>query len=306
MLDFFHLPNAQGGAETFTFVGRAPSTAVGAIMWQKPRGKSMVNILLVGSGGDGGAGAIGAVSTAAGGGGGGSGAQTRLTMPLELLPDVLYLHLTSIAAQNFSWISVIPETTYNVGQNVLIAARNGQNGGNASGATAGTFGGAAAIATSSDMLLGWPYATAIGGAQGSAGSATASPANLALPTTGVCVSGGAGGAGLGAAGSAGSAGGAIVGSGIIPTRAGGAAPASSTSPPGSGLNGYKFPNAFVFLSGTGGGSTHGSATGGGLVQSSGGDGAPGCGGGGSGGALTGSAAGSPGKGGPSFCIITCW
>lgn len=306
MLDFFHLPNAQGGAETFTFVGRAPSTAVGAIMWQKPRGKSMVNILLVGSGGDGGNGVIGAVSTAAGGGGGGGGGMTRLTMPLELLPDVLYLHLNSITAQNFSWISVIPETTYNVGQNVLIASRNGGNGGNASGATGGTAGGAAAVTTASDMILGWPYATALGGSQGSAGGTIAAPANLGLPTTGAFVLGGAGGAGLGNAGSAGSAGGAINGSGIIPARAGGAAPASSTSPPGSGLNGYKLPNAFVFLAGTGGGSTAGNATGGGLVQSSGGNGAPGCGGGGSGGALTGSTPGSPGRGGPAFCIITCW
>jgi hypothetical protein len=61
-----------------------------------------------------------------------------------------------------------------------------------------------------------------------------------------------------------------------------------------------------FYGGMGGGSTYATATGAGLVQSNGGNGAPGCGGGGTGGALTGSTAGIIGLGGPSFAIITCW
>ena len=58
--------------------------------------------------------------------------------------------------------------------------------------------------------------------------------------------------------------------------------------------------------GTGGASTHGTATGAGLVQSNGGVGAPGCGGGGQGSALTGSTAGIVGWGGLAYAILTCW
>lgn len=62
----------------------------------------------------------------------------------------------------------------------------------------------------------------------------------------------------------------------------------------------------MYCGGTGGGSTHGSATGAGLVGARGGAGGRGCGGGGGGGALTGSSQGMFGLGGPGQVIIVSW
>jgi hypothetical protein len=110
-----------------------------------------------------------------------------------------------------------------------------------------------------------------------------------------------------AAATAGSNGGPLNTAGVFPALNGGFGSGSATTPAASGASGFRpIANLMYFYGGTGGASTHGSATGGGLVQSNGGDGAYGCGGGGSGAALTGSTPGVVGKGGPAFCIITCW
>lgn len=118
---------------------------------------------------------------------------------------------------------------------------------------------------------------------------------------------GTGGAGLGAAGVAGTAGGAFTVAGQFPPHLGGAGGSAATTPPQNGTGGYEpIPRLFYGYGGTGGGSTHGTATGAGLVQASGGNGAVGCGGGGMGGALTASAAGQVGQGGVAWCCIVCW
>jgi hypothetical protein len=302
LFDLNHVPGPNGAAQVYSFVGQTSSTIFTA--WSKPRGKSMIDILLVGAGTNGGAGAIGANSTAAGGGGGGSGGQTRLTMPLHLLPDTLYI-VVSTGTASVARVSISPTTTAN--DQLMVANAGASAGGAAAGATAGAAGAAGAIATAATMPLGWAYSTALAGQAGIIGGTTVAGGALTLPLTGLLVSGGTGGGGLPAAAAAGTNGGLITAAGSFLGLTGGIGAGAATTPAGSGVGGFRpIPNMPYGYGGTGGGSTHGSATGAGLVQSSGGNGAPGCGGGGTGGALTGSTAGVVGQGGPAFCIITVW
>jgi hypothetical protein len=302
LFDLNHVPGPNGAAQVYSFVGQ--TTSLNFTAWSKPRGKSMIDILLVGSGAPGGSGAIGANSTAAGGGGGGSGGQTRLTMPLHLLPDTLYISVP-IGFNTIARVSISPTTTAN--DQLMVANAPASAGGNAAGATAGAAGVAGAIATVATMPLGWAFATALAGQAGIIGGTTVAGGAITLPLTGLLVTGGTGGGGLPAAATTGTNGGSITPAGSFLGLFPGLGAAAATTPAGSGVGGYRpIPNMPYGYGGTGGGSTHGSATGAGLVQSSGGNGAPGCGGGGSGGALTGSTAGVVGQGGPAFCIITVW
>lgn len=307
MLDLSHLVPNTGNAIVQTFIGTSLASGNDWQVWNKPRGKTMIDILLVGKGGNGGAGVIGGVSTAAGGGGGGSGTQTRVTMPLALLPDQLILSLAGITntnnVQSYIWFT----GASGVANHVVAHAAAGGNGGNASGATAGAAGVAGVTTNAAAMPIGWMFATVIAGQSGIIGGTTGASTGLTIPQTGLLVTGGTGGAGLGASGSTGSTAGGITGIGALPTIAGSVGGSSATTPPQVGSSGFQpLAKTLLLYGGTGGGSTHGSATTTGLVQASGGNGAPGCGGGGSGGALTGSTAGTVGLGGPAFCIITCW
>jgi hypothetical protein len=129
---------------------------------------------------------------------------------------------------------------------------------------------------------------------------------LALPVTGLFVTGGTGGGACPTTVGAGTAGGARTGAGVFPSVVGGTL-GTLTTPPGNGGAGFKpIANLLYHYGGIGGGGVGSNATGAGLVQSRGGNGMPGCGGGGMGGAFTGSTAGAVGLGGPAFCIITCW
>lgn len=315
MLDLSFLPQS-GNADVQTFMGLG-SVATNGEMWHtwiKPRGKSMCHILLVGKGGNGGNGAVGANSTAAGGGGGGSGSMLTMTLPMWAIPDRLYLSLagsgTLTAAT--SYITTSLKLTAGAGApataDTFAIAPGGGNGGNASGATAGAAGAAGAIPTVTNMLLGWVWSdTALAGQAGIIGGVAVAGGALALPTTGLLVTGGTGGGGLPAAAAVGTAGGAITGAGAFPTSAGGVGGSAATTPAGVGNPGTA-PLAGVFMcyGGTGGGSSHGSASGAGLFGGNGAPGAPGCGGGGGGGCLTAGTAGVGGRGGPAFCIITSW
>ena len=306
MLDLGHLPLKTGASEVYYFEGNSSTAAGSWVTWTKPRGKSMINIVIVGKGGSGGTGVIGANSTAAGGGGGGSGGQTNVTMPLALLPDIIFLSLAGISATTTlaSYVSIAPNA---VGNNVIALANGGGNGGNAAGATAGAAGAAAGVATSLNMAFGFNFAQVLAGQPGIIGGTTGTSTAVVIGTSGLMVTGGSGGAGLGTAGTAGAAAGGLTGAGVFPSITGSAGGSTATTPPGNGSSGFRPVQNMLFgLGGTGGGATHGTATGAGLVQSSGGNGAPGCGGGGMGGALTGSTAGVVGQGGPAFCIITVW
>lgn len=318
VLDLSHLPTR---AQTFTYFSTATPAASGSNgtvstqVWQKPRGISWVFILLVGAGGNGGSGAIGANSTAAGGGGGGSGAQGTVLIPAIHIPDTLIINLRSANG------STSAPTNASAGNNVatpegnfILYAVGGAAGGNAAGATAGAAGAAGIIGTGLNLPnigMGFPI-TQLVGQVGIIGGVAVAGGALTTPNTGLRVTGGTGGGGLPAAAAVGTNGGAITNSEFpaMQNPAGGVGASVATNPAGFGTSGIMFPFAqgltWFSFGGTGGGSTHGTATGGGLVQSNGGDGAPGCGGGGTGGALTGSTAGVVGKGGPAFCIITCW
>jgi hypothetical protein len=317
MLDLSHIPTEYGASDIQTFVGKSDAITNGVMWetWLKPRGKSMCSILLIGNGANGGTGVVGANSVSAGGGGGGSGAMTSITIPIALIPDQLYISLNSggnAASGLANYVCIAPPLTAGGGapiaNNTLVIAGGGGRGGNGAAAVAGAAGSAGAIATLATMPLGWQWANiALAGQAGIIGGTTVAGGPLTLPLTGLIVTGGTGGAGLGAAAAAGTAGGTITGVGVFPTIAGGLGTAVATTPPGSGTPGcVPIPKLGYWMGGTGGGSTHGTATTTGLVQSSGGDGARGCGGGGMGGALTGSTVGIVGKGGPAFCIITCW
>ena len=317
MLDFGYIPTNTGAADVQFFIGAAQADGTDWQTWIKPRGKTMIDIVLVGKGGNGGTGAI--INTGGGGGGGGgSGAQSRLRMPLHLLPDVLFLSLLGqgSSASGSSHICVIPPIsgTTIVATNVLVLARNGSTGTNV-GVTAtggaGGSGGPQTIAGSMPLGAAFMNALNLAGQTGTAGgdgtgAGTAGVA-LTLPVTGLLVTGGTGGGGCPAtAALPGQPGGAFTSLGFVPAHLGGTA-GTGTTPPSSGTGGYRpFPNLGYWLGGTGGGATGSNSTGAGLVQAQGGDGAPGCGGGGGGAAFTGSVAGRVGLGGPAFCIITCW
>ena len=157
MLDLGHIPVSTGAAIVQRYVGSNPAQGQDWITWLKPRGKTMIDILLIGKGGNGGTGVIGANSIAAGGGGGASGAQTRLTMPLALLPDILYISLAGrgTTSSQASYISIVPKLTAGAGppavNDTLMIANGGANGGNGVGATAGAGGAGGTIGTAAAM-----------------------------------------------------------------------------------------------------------------------------------------------------------
>ena len=308
MLDFFHTPSAVTG-DRQTFGPTSSATGVGWATWNKPRGCTMVTFYVVGAGGGGGNGVAGANSAAAGGGGGGSGGQTVATVPAVFLPDTLFVSVGvgSNAGGVESRVAISPIGT--VANNCVIRAAPGAVGGNASGATAGAAGAAGAISNIASMpLAGMGSFQFLAGQAGIIGGTTVAGAALTIPATGLCVTGGTGGGGLPAAFAAGTAGGSFTVAGIFPPHAGGLAQATATLPGNNGSNGMDrvIRGLEYSYGGTGGGSSHGSATGAGLFGGNGGKGGIGSGGGGGGGCLTGGVAGIGGRGGDGQVCIICW
>ena len=312
MLDFGHIPTDTGATDVQFFIGTAQAVGTDWQTWIKPRGKTMIDIYLAGKGGNGGTGVIGAAG--GGGGGGGSGAQTRLTMPLALIPDVLFLNLIGQGSATgvASVISVVPPIsgTTIVAQNTLAIAGGGGAGGNAATTTGGTAGSAGAAGNAATMLLGFGWGSSIVGSLGTVGGSGLTTGTvglpLTLPVTGLLLTGGTGGGACPTTVGAGTAGGLMTGLGFVPTIAGGVG-GTGTTPPTHGNGGYQPMNKLGYrLGGTGGGASGSNSSGAGLFPGSGAGGALGCGGGGSGGGFTGSTPGVVGLGGASFCIITCW
>lgn len=310
MIDYSHLiSNPQ--VDIKSYFGGSVTAGLSYYEWQKPRGKTMAYILLAGQGGGGGTGVIGANSVSAGGAGGGCAATSRLIVPLMFLPDTLYVSCGyGVAGVGIaSYVSIRPNTTTN---HLVLHATGGNVGGNASAGTGGTVGTAATASTLATAPLGsWGVALYLAGLTGIAGGAAIAGGALTLPTTGQFLTGGTGGGGLPAAAATGTNGGSFTvpaAPSPFPAQGGGIGSATATVPADNGRAGFKIGvgNTLYFYGGTGAASTHGTATGGGLVQGSGGEGGPGCGGGGMGGALTASAAGVQSKGGPGFCYIICW
>ena len=105
MLDIFHTSdNINVNQQIFYATG-------GWQTWIKTRGKSMINITVIGGGGGGGAGTVGAAAatTRTGGGGGGSGAVVQATGPLLVLPDILYVQAGAGGVGGIGCTSVITE-----------------------------------------------------------------------------------------------------------------------------------------------------------------------------------------------------
>lgn len=299
-------------ADVQVFLPNSPSSTTGWAKWRKRPGVSMVTIFMLGGGGSGGNGVVGANSTAAGGGGGGSGGQSTLTIAADLLPSVLYVNagVGGIAPAGAGQASRVSLSSTTTSSHQVLTANGGSGGGNAAGATAGAAGGAASAQnTGNNPMCVAGHTTFLAGQAGIIGGTTVAGGSGSQPTNGLRCMGGTGGGGLPAAGVAGTAGGGIPSSDPIllgqPASAGGS---TATTPPTHGSNGYcTLPPYGFFIGGTGGGSTHGTATGAGLVGAPGGAGGIGCGGGGGGGALTGSTATNlGGRGGDGIVIIVAW
>lgn len=272
----------------------------------------MCQIFMLGAGGAGGTGVVGANSTAGGGGGGGSGAQVIINIPLAFLPDQIYISVPfgKAGAGADTYVCTFPDITTSV-QTIIGYAAGGAAGSNASGGTGGGGGTAGAVSIAAQMPFGWSFASVLAGQAGTSGGNTSTGSNLTIPTTGLHCTGGTGAGGLSSAGVAGQSGGNFTQPGTQlphPLQSGGAGSGTATNPAANGSHGYMLPGGagLFFYGGTGAASTHGTATGAGLAQGSGGDGGFGCGGGGMGGALTASTAGAVGKGGNGLVIITCW
>lgn len=179
MLDTFNTPTPQG-ANYQEFYGGGTTCD-----WVKPRGASMVRMMLIGGGGGGGIG-----STSVGGGGGGSGAVTSWIGPAIFIPDILRITVGvgGTSGVNATASSVIYQAKDGTGYTLLTA-----NGG-ASGTTVVTAGaGGTAMVGSSFSASG--IFTSIAGQAGANGGSTAGGLNITeSPTT--FLSGGSGGAGI--------------------------------------------------------------------------------------------------------------
>ena len=203
MLDVFGTPSPQS-ANYQEFYGGGSTTLVPSVRdWVKPRGASMVRMLLIGAGGGGRAG-----STINGGAGGGSGAITEWVGPAIFIPDVLRVSIGSGGASAISGgaTSIVYQAKDGTGYTLLTASGGTGTGGAAS---ANNYFGASGIFSSIAGQSGAAQATAItastttflsggAGGAGAAGSVGSSVAcNYGYPTiTGGALLGGAGGDGF--------------------------------------------------------------------------------------------------------------
>lgn len=266
MLDTFGFPTPQGANYQEFYGGGTSASAYRS--WTKPRGASMVRMLLIGAGG---AGADG--TTSAGGIGGGSGAITQWVGPAIFIPDQLRVYIGKGGPSNGS-AGLATFISYQAkdgsGYTLLTANRStGQVGGTAA---TNNFFGASGIFSST---------------AGPDGAATAG-ASITASTT-IFLSGGAGGGGTTT-----TAGGNVACNYGYPTISGGAGTTG-----GNGANGFFLTQPIMIgAGGAGGGGNTGGA--GGI----GGRGGIGCGGGGGGRGST--AGGTGGQGGDGAVFIWSW
>ena len=203
MLDFSHIPNVANGAEALFL------NALGANDWQsiiKPRGKSHMEAILIGSGAGGAGGFSAAAATARGGsGGGGSGSITKIIIPTFHLPDLFFANigpggLGGIAgsagvagAQTF--LSIQPNSTR---ANLIAQSANtvASGGGVGSASVVGSAGSAAtaAVLASSGPFSCFGHFVSFAGIAGGTGGATAGGTGAAVAWgNGLPICGGAGG-----------------------------------------------------------------------------------------------------------------
>lgn len=275
--------------------------------WMKPRGKAMMNIICIGGGGGGGGGFTAVAAAARGGGGsGGSSAVSRVTIPLHLVPDVLFVQVGAGGAGGAAGATGGNGTLSRVDIKTGAAAVPSNciaysgaaaavGGGGGTGAAAGAAGTAGTIGVIASMpLAGLGHFDLIAGQVGVAGGVQTGAVGVAqvIPVTSVITTGGSGGAGVTAADFAGGLWTAITDSWLSEQR-----PATPAAGSNNGSGGFAIWKPLFFFGGTGGSSSNAG------VGGFGGNGSYGCGGGGGGGGTTG---GSGGAGGSGLVIITCW
>lgn len=298
MLDFNHLITRPGvDVQVFTL----PSTVTNLQWhtWNRPRGTAFSQMLAIGGGGGGGGGFTrSAGSAGGGGGGGGSSGHAQLAIPLELLPDMLYIQValggagvsTGTAATGLvSYISFFPIQSAafnNILASTLVSGGGGSAGTISAAGTGGGIGTATTVATG-NPLAGLGIWNSTVGHAGTAGGAQTGAAGVSInfPAIGLLTMGGTGGGGTTSADFAGGSIAALTNSllsDIRPDRA------QAGSNPGSG--GFNVMKPFFSFPGMGGGSSN---TG---VGGRGGDGFYGSGGGGGGAGTTGGRGGDGGNG----------
>lgn len=271
-------------------------------VWNRPRGKSMCSMIVIGSGAGGGGGMTGASGTVRGGGaGGGSGAIARCIIPIYFLPDLMYVQVgvggaggaATVAgtAGQRSYISAAPNTT---AANIVMQSGAAAATGGAAGSTGGsaTAGAAETVSTVTLCILAQAgVLTFIAGKIGAIGGVVGGGvgASNTLQTSSF-LNGGAGG-GTTPAANTDFAGGTQTGAGIFPTIAGGVSGGATHASGGMLLR-----SPFMSYGGAGGGTSQ-------TTAGNGGAGAIGSGGGGGGGGVTG---GSGGRGGDGLVIIQSW
>lgn len=308
MQDIFGFASGRRGF-TQQYWGNSVASGAGWMIWTKPRGITMVSIVLCGSGSGGGGGAGATAGSAKGGGGGGaSGAWAFGLWDAFFVPDTLYVSVspgspggaggsagngTGSVGGVSSFVGVYPNTAAN---NVFLTAAGAGAAGAGTTAAGGTgaTGGAAGAAPNcvfSHMAFLRSFLAGVSGSNGGAHTGAAG-SNLAVGTV-IQSTGGAGGGGSQSADFSGGNINAVANTPFV-AIAGGAAGANN------GGNGYRFGKVPLFYGGSGGGASN-SATGGagGSASSS-----PGAGGGGGGGGTT--VGGRGGDGGPGLVIISCW
>lgn len=311
MLDFGHIPTPYGSANVQLFTGSASVTGLQWQTWMKPRGKTMMFIMAASGGAGGGAGFSRAAAAAGGGGGaGGSSGLVRVTLPLILVPDVLYIQGgaggtggvpggAAATAGTLSFVAArLSASSPGIHQasNTLIQS-SGANPGigvAGSGTAAGTGGVAATVvpATNGPLALIGHFDAVAGAAGASGGAQTGAIGGASSYNAAVPVWGATGGAGTTSADFAGGAFTAVTDSYFSEMR-----PATPAAGSFDGSTGRTVWQPFYSYGG-GGGSSSNTGPGG-----NGGNGGYGCGGGGGGAGTTG---GRGGDGGPGFVLIVCW
>ena len=269
MLDLFNIPIPQT-ANYQEFYNADVTSAVSARDWVKPRGASMVRIMLIGGGGGGGNG-----TSSSGGGGGGSGAVTSWIGPAMFVPDVLNISVGAGGVNDNSGNQ--SQVYYKVGNFYLLLSANG-------GSRGAILGGAGGAAMTGNQFTACGIYNSVAGQSGAAGQASSSGGNVAVSAT-TFLSGGAGGSGAAA-----STGGRVTPNyGYIRLEN---TPAGGTV---KGADGYFINQPILVGCGGAGGTTSTS------VGTGGGNGGIGCGGGGSG-----EDGGSGGRGGDGAIFIWAW
>lgn len=322
-IDFpFLPPGVNGDIQIFS----SPNNAITQWQqWVKPRGVTMVYMLLIGGGGGGGGGFTGVSTSARGGGAGGACSSIAVHIfPAIFLPDVLKVSVGSgglgstgsgVAGGNAtnSYVALgVGLTAGSTIPNLLAESGNAAAGGGAAGAGSGNATGGSVPSIGTKARMAWAQAYSIstftvgivgatgGVATGGAGTLVNAVWNL------IPLSPGSGGGGVNTVG-IGSAGGVITLQAAMDFADGSYTPASSHLPGGTagsgaavggnGSAGIQNFKPFVMTGGTGGGSADGQAGG------NGGKGGIGCGGGGGGGGTTG---GRGGDGGNGIVAMIAW